>query len=151
MRLTPVHALLAVTLMLAPKALPAASFCGHSVEILNFSEVNLARGADITGIVQVSCFGGKTDFKLLASPGQSGNFTAREMSNAKGSTLRYNLFTDATRTTVWGDGLSDGTSTIDFTNNGITTSFMVFYGRVPPGQQPSIGDYTDSVVVTLRY
>jgi spore coat protein U-like protein len=65
--------------------------------------------------------------------------------------LSYNLYTDAGHTMIWGDG-SGGTSTNSF--GGLislgSTSFTV-YGRVPKGQYPMPGSFTDTITVTVTY
>jgi spore coat protein U-like protein len=51
--------------------------------------------------------------------------------------------------TVWGDG-SAGTSTVLLRkvnrNRPVTTTI---YGRIPPGQNVSVGTYSDAVTVTI--
>jgi spore coat protein U-like protein len=64
--------------------------------------------------------------------------------------LNYSLYTNAARTTVWGDG-SGGTSTVSNTGSGVAQNFTV-YARVPLGQTSvATGAYADTVQVTVTY
>lgn len=69
------------------------------------------------------------------------------------NTLGYNLYTDATRSTIWGDG-NAGTFTIAdayvLTAITITRNYPV-YGRIFPGQNVRVGSYADSITVTVNY
>jgi spore coat protein U-like protein len=67
--------------------------------------------------------------------------------------MNYNLFTDGTYATVWGDG-TDGSATVGGTGTGIGAAFnqtTTIYGRIPQTQNLSSGTYTDTVVVSLTY
>jgi spore coat protein U-like protein len=129
----------------------AAGLCDANVQTLDFSELDLDRPREIIGTVVVSCFG-KADFELLASEGLGGSYGLREMRNADGVRLRYNLFTDPARTQVWGDGIAAGTAKIPGGNSraGPAVITLNFYGRIPAGQPLAMGDYADAITVTLR-
>ncbi len=75
-------------------------------------------------------------------------FAARRMVNA-GHTLAYQLYTDAARTTIWGNG-SGGTATTSGTGTGGTQSLTV-YGRLPALSGAVPGTYADTVTVTVTY
>jgi spore coat protein U-like protein len=63
--------------------------------------------------------------------------------------LNYNLFVNAGRSTVWGDGAA-GTSTVFLKNvKKNRPVFTTIYGRIPPGQDVSVGSYSDSLTVTI--
>jgi spore coat protein U-like protein len=63
--------------------------------------------------------------------------------------LNYNLFVNAGRSTVWGDG-APGTSTVFLKNvKKNHPAVATIYGRVPPGQNVSVGSYSDSLTVTI--
>ena len=64
--------------------------------------------------------------------------------------LNYNLYVDAARTNVWGDG-SGTTFTIANSGTGAAQAVNV-YGRVPSGQTTvPPGGYADTVAVTVTY
>ncbi len=64
------------------------------------------------------------------------------------SALQYNLYLDAARTTIWGNG-SGGTSTLNAPSGGNQT--VSVYGRVFPLQDVSVGICSDSILVTINY
>ena len=68
-----------------------------------------------------------------------------------GEALGYNLYMDASRTTIWGDGTS-GTSAYSRNNppNGTNVSLPV-YGRVGAAQDVSAGTYSDTVLATINF
>lgn len=104
---------------------------------------------DTTGAVTYYCSGHERNIRITLGKGSSGSF-ARYM-RAGFNTLNYNLYTNATRTTIWGDG-SQGTGRIDIANplhNQLVT--LVVYARLPAGQDAAVGNYTDNVVVTVFY
>jgi spore coat protein U-like protein len=63
--------------------------------------------------------------------------------------LTYNLYLDPTHLTIWGDG-SSGTGTVSGTGTGANVGTPV-YGRIPPGQNASVGSYSDVITVTVTY
>ena len=66
--------------------------------------------------------------------------------------LSYNLYLDAARTTIWGDG-TGGTQTF-FNHNpqGNNRDIVIpIYGRVPAGQDVGAGTYTNTVTATVQF
>lgn len=78
----------------------------------------------------------------------SGGIQIRQMKWAAGNDiLSYNLFADASRTQVWGDG----TSAAPVVVQGVTRDSpqqLVVFGRIPAGQNVSVGSYGDVIIVT---
>jgi spore coat protein U-like protein len=64
------------------------------------------------------------------------------------ATISYSLFSNAGRTTNWGNTV--GTDTVASTGTGASQSFTVF-GRVPPQTTPAPATYTDTITVTVTY
>lgn len=111
---------------------------------------------DSAGSVTVTCenlVSLLVSYSVQLSPGSSGGYAPRRL-NGTGYQLDYNLYTDATRASVWGDG-SGGTSTV---NDGyllgalfpVVRNYTV-YGRMPAGQNVAPGSYTDTITVTINY
>jgi spore coat protein U-like protein len=78
-------------------------------------------------------------------------------SNASGSTrrmlggteyLNYELYSEATRTAVWGSTQAAGLVVVP---NGRTPVPVTVYGRVVAGQDVAVGSYTDSVTMTINF
>ncbi|MDC6167206.1 Csu type fimbrial protein [Paucibacter sp. XJ19-41] len=82
-----------------------------------------------------------------ANAGGASNFTNRAMKSGANS-LGYQLYLDAGRSTVWGDGTAS--STHSGTGTGSTQSLTI-YGRLPSLANVVPGSYTDTVTVTVTY
>ncbi len=65
--------------------------------------------------------------------------------------LNYNLYLDAARTTIWGDG-TGGTQVYSNANPPNNTNVTVtIYGRIPASQDVSAGSYTNTVTATINF
>jgi spore coat protein U-like protein len=109
--------------------------------------------ADSTGTVTVTCFGLLGGiFEVSLSTGQSGTYSARTMASG-GNSLNYNLYTNSSRTSIWGDGT--GGTLLQSVNCvlvclGIPNNLTV-YGRIPARQDVPAGAYGDSITVTVNF
>ncbi len=83
---------------------------------------------------------------ISLSTGASGSYNPRQMTGL--CALQYNLYLDAARTVIWGNG-SSGTSVLNAPSGGNMT--VSVYGRVFPLQDVAVGSCSDSVVVTINY
>ena len=126
--------------------------CTVSSSALSFGNVNPLSGSDVDGSggITVTCTNG-TDWEATAGVGSgSGASYADRRMTAGTDLLSYNIYTDAGRTNVWGDG-TGGTATIANTGTGAAQNVTV-YGRVPSGQTSvPPGGYADTVAVTVTY
>ncbi|HYG28451.1 MAG TPA: spore coat U domain-containing protein [Caulobacteraceae bacterium] len=98
---------------------------------------------DGTGLVSVTC-DASASFSVHLSAG-GGTVDDRRM-NSGSDVMRYNLYSNAARTLIWGD-LADGRGP-SFTGK---TANLPIYGRIPGGQNVDAGSYSDIVVVTVQY
>lgn len=126
--------------------------CTISTTPLDFGSIDALTGAAVngTGGISVACTNG-TSWTAAASvgSGSGATFAVRKMSDGS-DTLNYTLYTDGTRTTVWGDG-TGGSGTIGNTGTGSTQNVTV-YARIAAGQTSvPAGDYDDTVSVTITY
>jgi len=131
--------------------------CTVSATPVSFGSYNVfnASPLDATGTITVHCtglVGLLVSYNIKLSTGLSGSYAPRQMANGA-NRLNYNLYTDATRLTVWGNG-SAGTS---FVSNsillvllGVTVNHTI-YGRVPALQNVAVGSYSDNMTVTLTF
>ena len=89
-----------------------------------------------------------------ANAGSSGTaFANRSMVGPAGNQLKYQLYTDAGRTAIWGDG-TNGTQTISGTGTGVliaSPQARTVYGQIPGGQDVQPGASSDTVVATITY
>jgi spore coat protein U-like protein len=65
--------------------------------------------------------------------------------------LAYNLFRNAARTTIWGDG-TGGTAVYSRANPPNNSNVNVtIYAQMPPGQDVSAGNFGDTVSATINF
>lgn len=104
---------------------------------------------DAQSSVTVQCTN-TTPLELSASRG-TGSLLQRQMASSE-NRLNYNLYTNSTRTTIWGDGTA-GTATIAAIGVGVLSNVAVtFFSRIPKGQANVVpGAYSDSITVTVTY
>lgn len=105
---------------------------------------------DSTSTLTVACTN-TTPYSVALNAGTNAgggtNFASRSIINGS-STLGYQLYTDAARTTVWGNGT--GSSTVGGTGSGANQQLTI-YGRLPSLSGAVPGNYTDTVTVTITY
>ncbi len=82
--------------------------------------------------------------------GNAGTFLPRQMLGV-GTALTYNLYLDAARSAIWGDGTSGSSHYGPVTpTSGIGVTVPI-YGRVPARQNVAAGSYADTIVVTIVF
>jgi spore coat protein U-like protein len=137
--------IVALVLILVPQQSWAVS-CSVSTQGVNFGAYDPfgVIPHDNTGSVTISC-DGVISFQISLNTGM-GSYAARQMTSGS-STLHYNLYTDATHTTVWGDG-TGGTGT---RGGQLLDGNFTVYGRIPTRQNVSVGTYSDAIMVTVDY
>ena len=99
---------------------------------------------DSTGIVAVTC-SPAAPYTVALSPGNAAQI-ARELRSGA-NVLAYNLFTDATRSSVWGDGTG---LTATVSGSGSAGGHPI-YGRIPSRQNVAVGNYSDAITVTITF
>jgi spore coat protein U-like protein len=99
---------------------------------------------DGAGSITVTC--DTTDSYTVALSSGHGTLLSRQLQSGE-NVLYYNLYTDALRSMVWGDGTS-GTSLV---SGSATSATYSIYGLVPGGQNVAAGTYGDTITVTLSF
>lgn len=156
--LRPLLALLVALGTLLCSAAARAEFCVVAANNLAFGVYDLFSPTplDSSTTVRVSClslFPPGVDYEVQLSTGQAGSFNTRAMTNGA-SQLNYNLYSNASRTTVWGDGTAGTSVTTEAYN---LPPFRVrridyrIYGRIFPGQSVTSGSYLDTITVTVIF
>lgn len=135
-------------LVVLPLSGPAAAECQAIVSLVDFGRLDLDRGGQVTGEVIVNC-DEPGRFSVGLSQGL-GQFVQRKMRGSDGAELIYNLFVDASRQRIWGDGISAGTQTVKGENDGRRPSIIPIYGIVPSRQNVLVGPYSDNLLVTVE-
>jgi len=113
-----------------------------------------AAGADDgTGPISLACPTNANSVIIALSTGTSGTYSARTMQNG-GNILNYQLYRDAARTQVWGNGTA-GTFTQTLSGGSVgggTRNYSTtVYGRITALQNVPAGAYLDTVTVTVTF
>lgn len=106
---------------------------------------------DVTGNIDVRCTGQPGSFTATLSTGSSGSFAQRQMLSGL-IPMAYNLFIDAARTLVWGDGTGGSLTVVRSKPGPGRHDFpLPVYGRIPPTQSVGPGLYSDDIIVTIVF
>ena len=108
---------------------------------------------DVIGQFEVRCQAQPGTFAVIIGPGLSGDQTSRTLVSATGEVLYYNLYRDAARTQIWGDGTPPTfTVTGERTAQGRPTFYNYpVYGRIFANQAPNSGQYGDDPIATVLF
>jgi spore coat protein U-like protein len=113
---------------------------------------NLTSPLNSTGTLSVTCTTG-TVAEIDLSTGANGGVavgTTRAMKSGA-NLLNYELYSDSSRSVVWGVGAGTGGVTELAAPSATAVNYIV-YGQVPGGQNiPAATDYADSVAVTVNF
>lgn len=99
---------------------------------------------DAQATIRIACTRA-TSYAVGLGPGSYASGATRQMASGAGR-LRYELYADPGRTTVW-----DATSTVVGTASSIAPVPLVVHGRVPGGQAAPAGAYADTVISTINF
>ncbi len=103
---------------------------------------------DGTGTVTVTCTKGALA-KIGLNDGSNAQGSVRRMRLSAAAYLEYQIYKDASRTSVWGDGIFDSMWVLPAPNRNPRT--YPVYGRVPANQDATVGSYSDTVVATVDF
>jgi spore coat protein U-like protein len=151
----------ALTLLMSVAA--QAVTCGVTTGGLPFPAYDVYSGTAVTNnaTMTVACSYQASDtgaitvnYTISLSTGSSNSFVNRTM-KITGDSLKYNIYTTNTYGVVWGDG-TGGSSTqggnFKLTNGHQTDSAnWTAYGRISALQDVSVGNYSDSITISVSY
>jgi spore coat protein U-like protein len=134
-----------------------ASNCTISTTAVDFGNydpivANLSADLDAQGKVTVLCTTGAAATVTLgqganSDTGSTDAAPVRRMKHSTADFLSYTLYSDAGRTTEWGN---TGGTGVPHTGTGSLTDLDVF-GTLLHGQNKPVGTYTDTVVATVTF
>lgn len=131
-----------------------------SYEPLNFSGKLASRDSLSDARISIVCSqmaaAGSFALALGPSPAGSGDrISTRYMSNAAGGPdMQFNIYTNPSTTTVWGDGNTGSliNGSIPAISFGSNTQSVTVYGRIPAGQSSlRAGAFSSELTMTLTY
>lgn len=134
-------------LALALAASQANALCTVTALPVVFGAYNPISSAnvDASGSVSIACIPASA-YTVSLTAG-AGSYSARRMASGSYS-INYNLYRDAARTTVWGDG-SGSTAVV---SDSATSATYPVYGRIPGSQSSAgVGAYSDTITVTVSF
>jgi spore coat protein U-like protein len=125
--------------------------CTVSMTAITFGNVNVLAGTavDITATMTLSCNFGPAGGRLCISlgAGSAGDATSRKLLGPGNATLRYDLYSNSSRTILWGSwqtGYDTAGVQLDV-GNGTTTTPVTVYARLFGSQQTAAtGSYTST-------
>ena len=128
----------------------ACSLGGTAVAFGAYDSLNL-QPFDTIGSLVFQCSQKDHNVMITLSRGSGTSYATRRMLSGS-QQLLYNLYRDAGRTIIWGDG-SGGTQAY-FINNPQPNRRDItvpIFGRIPPSQNVGVGSYSDTITVTLNF
>ncbi len=129
-----------------------AASCTISTTAVSFGAYDVfgAPATDSTGTLTYRCSGSATNLVITLSKGSSATFNPRTMTNGT-DTMSYNLYRNAARSVIWGDG-TGGTQSVQPANPNNNQNYVrTIYGRIPASQDVSAGAYTDTITAIVNY
>lgn len=152
--------LFSVSVLFLPTAFANAAQgkCDVTATGLNFPTYNIFNSSSTTatGTIVVTCTippqnpAAALSVTISLSPGSSMNFSQRKMTNASGDNLYYNLYTDPSYVTVFGDGNGSSRTLTGFVDKSMPWN-LSYFARIPPNQDAVAGSYTDTITVTINW
>jgi len=127
--------------------------CTISTAPINFGAydpvaANAATPLDGIGTITVTCTKGAAA-KVALNAGSNAQGSTRRMSTSATEFLTYEIYQDAARTTVWGDGDNNSLDVPAAPNRNPRT--FTAYGRVAAAQDATVGTYTDTVIAVVNF
>jgi spore coat protein U-like protein len=127
-------------------------------EPLTFESKLLSLPVTSDATVSVSCTGIVTGggYTITLGPSMTGagdRISTRYMNNAVANAdMAFNVYVDAARTLVWGDGITAGSTLAGSISPGNSNLSHSVYGRIPAGQNTlAPGSYSSTLTMTITY
>ena len=124
--------------------------CGVTATDLAFGTYTSNAGTPLQGttLLKATCTP-STTYYLGLDQGQSPGATINQRKMVSGANnLTYQLYSDSSRSTIWGN--TAGTDTVTGVGTGLAQDHTV-YGAVPAAQSVPAGDYGDTITVRVYY
>ena len=128
-------------------------------QTLAFAEKLASADVSSTATISIRCtgisLGGSYTLSLGPTTAGGPSINPRRMANSNGGDpMLFNAYTDAARTTIWGDGSTGAqfTGTIAVNRSAVQNFTHTIYGKIPGGQKTlKAGSFTAAPTMTLTY
>jgi spore coat protein U-like protein len=115
---------------------------------------NATTPLDVNGAITVACTSGAaTTIGMNQGLTPTGTSTAaaplRQMASGAVNRMRYDIYQDAARTTIWSDSSTPGAAA--YNSVSFAPATLNVYARIPSGQNVATGAYTDTVTATINF
>lgn len=132
------------------RAAPACIFGASTALAFGAYDPLSALPTDSTSTLSYRCPQKPPPLRILIDRGLTGSYAARELRQGA-EVLLYNVYLDAQRTIVWGDG-TDGSRVgpMVVVQGDAGTRTVYVFGRIPAGQDAALGVYSDTLRVTFE-
>ncbi len=135
-----------------------AANCTISLSSMNFGSASAPILSNVTNTATIgaTCTS-TTPYSIGLDNGQNASGTQRRMKSTSGAAyINYGLYVDSGYTEPWSTassstGCTNGVNTCVLNTGTGSNQNITVYGEVPPQTSPTVGSYSDSVVVTLTY
>ena len=144
-----------VSLLIASNGFAA---CSIGVSQFAFGNYDVLSSAplDSAGMLVFRCTQRDKDISIGIDKGEAPSFNPRQMSNSSGQgtgdKLNYNLYLDANRQRIWGDGTGGTQSYFIHNPQANNQDILVpIFGRIPPLQNVGSGFYRDTIKAVINF
>lgn len=149
-----------VLALLVPGMAWAAGQCtinasmGPAFGVYDPQGANATAPLDASGLLTIECNPGAKQMEvsfgqgMYAASGSSCSFPLRQMGQGA-HRMRYDLYRDAARSQVW--GCTSATSEHRELSKNVPINNFIIYGRIPAGQNPAVGLFSDTISVDVSF
>jgi spore coat protein U-like protein len=126
--------------------------CNISVAPLVFGNYDVLDAAPKTAQADVTLFCSKGSKPKVSLNGGSNASFPRQMNSSGADKLTYDLFTDNTYVTVWGDGTNGSIVTAPSNSTGSGNAItLTIFGKIPELQDKTQDAYSDTVTASVTF
>jgi spore coat protein U-like protein len=132
---------------------PGVAICAIETRPLSFGNFDPEADANVDAVAQViyTCNNQAKKIRIEMTTGTGNQFTPRTMWAGPTDSLDYNIYLDATRQTIWGQGLYGTDVYLEGNPPNGTPVIVPAYGRIFARQSPAVGQYLDVLTVRVLF
>ena len=97
-------------------------------------------------VLSIACTRGSAGVRIALNNGTHFSNSKRHVLGPKSKKVAYQIYTTASRKTVW-----NSTKTVAYTARSNAATAIALYSKVPGGQKPPAGQYSDTLTATVDF